>query len=144
MVGCRVSQPLTLSSEVKNFVADVSGFIRSALVPHHFCCWNRPIEDVADPSGFVTPLVSPVAVADVDEAGLAHRGHDADHLTAPVNAELLRGDDDVGGVDELLVLVSGDRACRDAGDVDLRGLGLCPARWGSTLRRWRRRSPSYP
>ena len=51
-----------------------------------------------------------VAVVKDAQAGLAHRGRDADLLVAGAETELLRREHDVRGVDELLVVIAGDRA----------------------------------
>ena len=78
---------------------------------------------------FVTPVLlfvneapeqaaAGVAVVDVDQARLAHRGHDPDRLVTRGQAESVRCLHDPRGVDELLVVVAGDGRVRNGVRVD--------------------------
>ena len=59
-----------------------------------------------------------IAVVDDAESGLSHGRHDADGLVSDSQAEVLAGLDDVGGVDELFMLVARDGRVRHRVRVD--------------------------
>ncbi|WP_370584112.1 hypothetical protein [Paenarthrobacter sp. YJN-D] len=86
--------------------------------------WVHPV-GVRAPGAVVSLLEQPagvgsyrIAVVDDAQAGLAHRGHDADRLVTRGQAESVRCLHDPRGVDELLVVVAGDGRVRNGVRVD--------------------------